>query len=85
MDERALLLGAAPGPGSQPGQACRVEVDLLGAGVGSAGRTPGRQCPRFRAQSNFTQPYSNWVQRGASVSGGAGGGARPASPAAKVD
>ena len=36
MDEQALLLGVAAGPGSRPGKACRVEVDLIGAGVGSA-------------------------------------------------
>lgn len=36
MDEPALLFGAAAGPGSQPGNACRVEVDLIGAGMGSA-------------------------------------------------
>ena len=36
MDERVLLLGVAAGPGSQLGKACRVEVDLIGAGVGGA-------------------------------------------------
>ena len=36
MDERALPFGVAAGPGSRPGKACRVEVDLIGAGVGSA-------------------------------------------------
>ena len=36
MDEQALLLGVAAGTGSQPGKPCRVKVDLIGAGVGSA-------------------------------------------------
>ena len=36
MDHQALLFGVAAGPGSQPRRACRVEVDLIGAGVGSA-------------------------------------------------
>ena len=36
MDERALLFGVAAGPGSQPRRACRVEVDLIGTGLGSA-------------------------------------------------
>ena len=40
MDERALPFGVAAGPGSRPGKACRVEVDLIGAGVGSADEGP---------------------------------------------
>jgi hypothetical protein len=36
MDERALLFGVAVGPGSRPRKARRVEVDLIGAGLGSA-------------------------------------------------
>ena len=36
MDERALPFGVAAGPGFQLGKACRVEVDLIGAGVGGA-------------------------------------------------
>jgi len=36
MDERALLFGVAAGPGCRSRKVCRVEVDLIGAGVGSA-------------------------------------------------
>ena len=36
MDERAPLFGSAVGPGFRPRKACLVEVDLIGAGVGSA-------------------------------------------------
>ena len=84
MDERALLFGVAAGPGCRSRKVCRVEVDLIGAG-GKCGRRYGRQCPQFQAQSNFTQPCSNSLQRGAPESGGAGTGARAASPAAKVE
>ena len=34
MDERAPPFGVAAGPGFQPGKACRVEFDLIGAGAG---------------------------------------------------
>jgi len=34
MDEQALLFGVAAGPGSQPGKACGVKFDLLGAAAG---------------------------------------------------
>ena len=34
MDQQALLFGPFVRPGFQPGEACRVEFDLIGAGAG---------------------------------------------------
>ena len=65
----------------QPGKACRVEVDLIGAGVGSADEGLDVNVHGFGLGPISLQ----LAPAGAFESGGAGIGAPPASPAAKVE